>query len=87
MHYTRLAQDDLAVLKRQGDARLLDRVHALLKIIELNPLSLTPPFKKLTGDLQGCYSRRLNKCDRLIYQVLEEQRAIKVLSMRSHYSD
>lgn len=83
----RQAQDDYEVLRRQGNQSLFDNARSLLALIGKNPFDPYPPFKRLTGDLKGCYARRLNRQHRLVYQVLEDQKAVKVLSMWTHYGD
>ena len=56
-----------------------------LHILSKNPFQTPPPFEKLVGDLSGAYSRRINIQDRLVYQVLEEIRTVKVIRMWTHY--
>jgi len=57
----------------------------LLALIAEDPYRKPPPFEKLIGDLSGAYSRRINIQHRLVYQVLEEERVVKVLRLWSHY--
>ena len=57
----------------------------MLEIIEENPFQPPPPFEKLVGDLSGAISRRINIQHRIVYQVFEEQKVIKVLRMWTHY--
>lgn len=78
--FTKHAQKDA---KKVGKSTLKPQVEALLKILEGNPL--LPPFKALVGDLKGVYSRRINIQDRLVYQVYEEERIVKILRMWTHY--
>lgn len=78
--FTKQAQKDA---KKVGKSTLKPQVEALLKILEGNPL--LPPFKALVGDLKGVYSRRINIQDRLVYQVYEEERIVKILRMWTHY--
>ena len=79
---TRQAQKDAKKLESCG----LDRkAKKLLKIIRENPYQNPPPYEKLTGDLKGSYSRRINIQHRLIYEILEELKTIKILSMWTHY--
>jgi Txe/YoeB family toxin of toxin-antitoxin system len=61
------------------------RKEALLALLRENPFQTPPPYEKLVGDLAGAYSRRLSLQHRLVYQVLIEQAAVKVLRMWSHY--
>jgi Txe/YoeB family toxin of toxin-antitoxin system len=56
-----------------------------LNIIAENPFQNPPPYEKLVGDLTGAYSRRINIQHRLVYQVLEAEKIIKILRMWSHY--
>ena len=80
--YTRQAQKDARLLAEAG---LKDKAVALLEILEANPFQSPPPFEKLVGDLAGAYSRRINIRHRLVYQVLDEERIVKVIRLWSHY--
>ena len=83
--YTHRAKQDWKVLKKDG--HLADEARCLLTVLERNPWENPPPLKKLTGPLHGAVSRRLNRQHRLVYQVLEEDKCVKVLSMWTHYGD
>ncbi|HLF98015.1 MAG TPA: Txe/YoeB family addiction module toxin [Methylococcaceae bacterium] len=80
--FTRHAQKDALKLASVG---LKDKAQSLLTILRGNPFQNPPPYEKLVGDLAGAYSRRINIQHRLVYQVLEEQRVVKVLRMWTHY--
>ena len=54
-------------------------------MLATEPLRSPPPFEKLVGDLTGAYSRRITIQHRLVYQVLEDERVVKVLRMWSHF--
>jgi Txe/YoeB family toxin of toxin-antitoxin system len=64
---------------------LKGKAQDLLAIIKENPFQNPPPYEKLVGDLSGAYSRRINIQHRLVYEVLQEQKIVKVLRMWSHY--
>ena len=80
--YTKQAQKDA---KRLAAAGLKAKTQELLIIIADDPFHTPPPFEKLVGDLSGAYSRRINIQHRLVYQVLAEDRVVKVLRMWTHY--
>ncbi len=80
--YTRQAQKDA---KRLSSSGLRPKAEAILEILASNPFQTPPPFEKLVGDLQGACSRRINIQHRLVYQVLEKTRIVKVLRMWTHY--
>lgn len=80
--YTKHAQKDAKKLASSG---LKEKAKELLQVIELNPYQNPPPYEKLVGDLSGAYSRRINIQHRLVYQVIEEEKIIKVLRMWTHY--
>lgn len=80
--YTRHAQKDAKKLAASG---LKPKAEELLVILAEDPFRKPPPLEKLVGDLAGAYSRRINIQHRLVYQVLEEARVVKVLRMWSHY--
>lgn len=61
--------------------RLDDKTKNLIDIIKENPYQTPPPYEKLLGDLQGAYSRRINIQHRLVYQILEEEKIIKIISI------
>jgi toxin YoeB len=87
VYYSRQAAEDWGTLKRQGKPSLAARAQRLLKLISANPFAPQPPFKKLNGELSGLFARRINIQHRLVYQVIEERKAIKVVSMWTHYGD
>ncbi len=80
--YTKQAQKDAKKLASSG---LKPKARELLTILAEDPFRKPPPFEKLIGDLAGAYSRRINIQHRLVYQVLEEDRIVKVLRLWSHY--
>ena len=80
--YTKQAQKDAKKLASSG---LKPKAQELLALIAEDPYHKPPPFEKLIGDLTGAYSRRINIQHRLVYQVLEEKRVVKVLRLWSHY--
>ena len=80
--YTRQAQKDARKLAAAG---LKEKAVALLKILESNPYQTPPPYEKLVGDLSGAYSRRINIHHRLVYQVLKEERSVKIIRLWNHY--
>jgi Txe/YoeB family toxin of toxin-antitoxin system len=80
--YTRQAQKDA---KRIAAAGLKKKAEKLLHVLSENPYRTPPPYEKLTGDLGGAYSRRINLQHRLVYQILEEIRTVKVIRMWTHY--
>lgn len=82
LFYTKQAQKDAKKLAASG---LKDKATALLDVLATNPFQNPPPYEKLVGDLTGAYSRRINIQHRLVYQVLKEERAVKVLRLWTHY--
>jgi Txe/YoeB family toxin of toxin-antitoxin system len=82
LHYTRQAQKYANKLASSG---LKSKAQQLLSILEIDPWQSPPPFEKLVGDLSGAYSRRINIQHRLVYQVLEVEKAVKILRLWTHY--
>ncbi len=80
--YTKAAQKDAKNLSAAG---LKDKALLLLSIVAENPFKNPPPYEKLIGDLLGAYSRRINIQHRLVYQVLEAEKVVKVLRLWTHY--
>lgn len=71
--------------KKITSSGLKEKVESLLNILKINPLQNPPPFEKLIGDLAGAYSRRINIQHRLVYQIYEEYKIVKVIRMWTHY--
>lgn len=82
LHFTRQAQKDARKLASSG---LKAKAQDLLVILELDPWQNPPSYEKLVGDLAAAYSRRINIQHRLVYQVLEAERVVKVLRLWTHY--
>lgn len=80
--FTRQAQKDA---KKLASSNLRPKAEALLELLRKDPLANPPPFEKLVGDLAGAFSRRINIQHRLVYQVLAEERTVKVLRMWTQY--
>lgn len=80
--FTKQARKDA---KKIASSNLRPKAEELLQIIRDNPFQTPPPYEKLIGDLSGAYSRRINIQHRLVYQVIEEQRTVKVIRMWTHY--
>jgi toxin YoeB len=80
--YTRQAQKDA---KKLAAAGLKDKALELLEIVGRDPFQTPPPFEKLVGDLSGAYSRRINVQHRLVYQVLQKEKIVKVIRLWTHY--
>ena len=71
--------------KKIAAAGLRAQTQKLLDLLAKDPFASPPRFEKLVGDLSGAYSRRINIQHRLVYQVLEKERTVKVLRMFTHY--
>ena len=80
--FTKQADKDKSKIKQAG---LEKKTRALLRVLMENPYQNPPPYEKLVGDLDGFYSRRINVQHRLIYQIFEQEKTARVVSMWSHY--
>ena len=80
--YSRQAQKDAKKLKAAG---LQQKTQSLLDVIASNPLANPPPYEKLVGDLAGVCSRRINIQHRVVYQIMRDEKTIKILRMWTHY--
>ena len=80
--FTKQAQKDAEKLSAAG---LRSKAEKLLDILRDNPYQIPPPFEKLIGDLSRAYSRRINIQHRIVYQILDDEKIVKVIRMWSHY--
>lgn len=79
------AKQALKDAKKLADSGLKDKAQTLLALLVEDPFRKPPPFEKLVGDLAGAYSRRINIQHRLVYEVFEAERTVRVLRMWTHY--
>ena len=80
--FTKAALKQLPNLKAAGLAK---KAKTIAELLAQDPYRTPPLYEKLIGDLKGAYSRRLNVQHRIVYQVLEEEKVVKILSMWTHY--
>lgn len=80
--FTRQAAKDARKLAAAG---LRPKAEQLIELLRADPFQIPPQFEKLVGDLAGAYSRRINIQHRLVYQVLEDDRVVKVIRIWTHY--
>jgi toxin YoeB len=80
--FTKQAQKDAKKIARSN---LRANAEELIELLRLDPFQNPPRYEKLVGDLLGAYSRRINIQHRLVYEVLEDERFVKVLRMWTHY--
>lgn len=69
--------------KKLSKAGIEGKARKLIETLHNNPYET--PYEKLSGDLSGYYSRRINIQYRLVYQVFETPKIVKILRMWSHY--
>ena len=80
--FTKQAQRDAKKISAGG---LRPKAEQLIEILRENPYKTPPPFEKLLGDLSSAFSRRTNIQHRLVYQILNKERVVKVIRMWTHY--
>ncbi|KPK92994.1 toxin of toxin-antitoxin system [bacterium SM23_31] len=80
--YTKQLQKDA---KKLVAANLKEKAIEILQILENDPNQSSPPFEKLVGDLAGAYSRRINIQHRIIYQIIDDKKVVKIIRMWTHY--
>ena len=84
LFYTKQAQKDAKKLSRSN---LKKKAQKLLEILKRDPFEKPPEYEALVGDLKGSYSRRINIQHRIIYQVYEKEKVVKVIRMWTHYEE
>ncbi len=80
--FTKQAQKDAKKISASG---LKQKVEELINILRQNPYQVPPPFERLIGDLAGAYSRRINIQYRIVYQIMKEEKVVKIIRMWTHY--
>lgn len=82
--FTKQAQKDA---KKIGRGKLKEKALGLIEVLKDDPFRSPPEYQALVGDLSGAYSRRINIQHRMVYQVIEEEKVVKVLRMWTHYGE
>lgn len=85
MYRVKLSKRALKDVEKLKNAGMSDQAKALIAVVSNNPYKTPPSYEKLTGDLSGFYSRRINRQHRFVYTVHEEEKIIAVRSMWTHY--
>jgi len=80
--FTKQAQKDA---KKLSSSNLKKQAEEILEILKVNPFKEYPPYERLIGDLTGAFSRRINIQHRIVYQVYEKEKLVKVIRMWTHY--
>jgi len=80
--YSSQAQRDAKKASKSG---IKNNIQKIIEILQKNPYQNPPPFEKLLGELSGSYSRRINMQHRLVYQIYEENKVVKIIRMWTHY--
>ena len=80
--FTKQAQKDAKKIAHSG---LKPQTERLLETLKEKPYLNPPPYEKLQGDLSGAYSRRINFQHRLVYQILDDIKTVKIIRMWTHY--
>lgn len=80
--YTKQALKDKSIAYEAGFA---NKIRSILETVRNNPYEDYPPYEKLVGNLNGAYSRRINRQHRLVYQIFKEERIVKIISLWTHY--
>lgn len=80
--FSKQAEKDKLKLK---SSNLDKNCRSILDLMQVNPFCYPPSFEKLNGDLDGLYSRRINRQHRIVYEVDEEKKEIHIIRMWTHY--
>ena len=80
--FTKQARKDAKKLSASG---LKSKAEAIIELLRDNPYQVPPSYEKLIGDLAGAYSRRLNIQHRIVYQIIEDVKTVKIIRMWTHY--
>jgi len=80
--FTKQAQKDAKKVSASG---LKSKAERIIEILRQDPFQIPPPYEKLVGDLDGAYSRRLNIQHRIVYQIMVDEKIVKIIRMWTHY--
>ncbi len=81
------AERHLEEWRKSGKKKTLLKIASLFEELREHPTTGTGKVEQLKGDLEGYWSRRINKASRLIYKIEEDIITVFVVSLKGHYSD
>lgn len=81
------AKQALKDAKKLSEASLDKKARELIELLKINPFQTPPPYKKLVGNLSGSFSRRINIQHRIVYEVIEDEKLVRVSRMWTHYGE
>lgn len=73
--------------KKLSSASLDKKAKELIELIKNNPFQKPPPYEKLVGNLGGSFSRRINIKHRIVYEVIEDEKLVRISRMWTHYGE
>jgi len=73
--------------KKLSSVSLDKKAKELIELIKNNPFQKPPPYEKLVGNLSGSFSRRINIKHRIVYEVIENEKLIRISRMWTHYGE
>jgi len=73
--------------KKLSSASLDKKAKELIELIKINPFQKPPPYEKLVGNLSGSFSRRINIKHRIVYEVIENEKLVRISRMWTHYGE
>jgi len=73
--------------KKLSSASLDKKAKELIELIKNNPFQKPPPYEKLVGNLSGSFSRRINIKHRIVYEVIEDEKLVRISRMWTHYGE
>ena len=73
--------------KKLSAASLDKKAKELIELIKNNPFQKPPPYEKLVGNLSGSFSRRINIKHRIVYEVMEDEKLVRISRMWTHYGE
>ena len=73
--------------KNLSSASLDKKAKELIEIIKKDPFQKPPPYEKLVGNLSGSYSRRINIKHRIVYEVIDDEKLVRISRMWTRYGE
>ena len=84
--FKKKAIDDIKKIKSSGRKIDLEKLYTIIEELQKHPTTGTGNPEPLKHNLSGFWSRRINKKDRLIYEIIEEpEQLVVVVSALGHY--
>nr|WP_315159653.1 Txe/YoeB family addiction module toxin [uncultured Flavobacterium sp.] len=78
---------DLSKIKKSGKKTAILRIEKIFLELEIHPTTGIGKPEKLKYKNENVWSRQINRKDRLVYEIIDHEVVVIIISALGHYND